>query len=162
MFARLLPVNRRGLLVEPRRSEERSNIISERRIGDLGIADGIGPFCRLDQAVDVVEALPPRHFQAIEQTENDERGDALRRRWRIEERRIFEAKRQRLAQPRPVSGEIGSRNRSARRFEVGGNFDRDVSAIEILEAGATEVIERVGEPLLFERANQPREPCPRS
>ena len=94
--------------------------------------------------------LSPRlTFEPVEQAEDDERGEPLGRRRRVEQRAVVELERQRLAQPRLVAAEVVARHRTADRFEVGGDLGGDVAAIEVVKAGMGELVERVGETRLL-------------
>ncbi len=99
---------------------------------------------RLDQAVDVLEAFAADDTEPIEKPENDERCDTLRGRRRIEQRRALDAERQRLAQPRFVVRQIGAGDRSAGFLEIGRDRHGDVAAVEIVEAGVGDLLQRVG------------------
>ncbi len=100
--------------------------------------------------MDVVEALGLRYAQALEQAEDDERGQPLRGRRRVVERARRQRQRERLAQLGAIVLEVAPRDRAADALEVGGDLAADVAAIEVVEPGVGEVVERVGERALAE------------
>ena len=57
--------------------------------------------------------------------------------------------------------EVGTGHRAADLLEVGGDRRADVAAVEIVEAGMGELLERVGEPLLRPCARRPPAACRR-
>jgi hypothetical protein len=86
------------------------------------VADGEGALGRLDQAVDVLEPLAALDPEAVEQAEDDQRGEPLRRRRHVVDGRVLERERQRLGKPRLVT--CGDRRASPRcqDFEIGGDL----------------------------------------
>ena len=94
-------------------------VAGEGRVGDLAVADHPGALGRLDQAVDVLEALGALDLQPVEQAEDDERGDALRRRRHVEHGRIGDRDGERRHQAGALRREVGAGHRAAGGFEVG-------------------------------------------
>ena len=99
---------------------------------------------RLDQTMDVLEALRLRDAQALEQREDHERGESLRRRRRIVERAGLRRDAERLSDGRAIFFQIGARHRAADALEIGGNLAPDIAAIEIVKPGMGELLERRG------------------
>src|SRR5450759_2713826 len=83
------------------------------RIGDKTVAHAEGPLSGFDQAVDVLETLRLSDAQTIEQSEDDQRRQPLRRRRRVVERAGLDLDAQRLGNPRLVFLQIGARHRAA-------------------------------------------------
>ena len=79
-------------------------------IGDDAVAHAEGALGRFDDAMDVLEAFGLLHAQPVEQREDDERGQPLRRRRRVVER--AGACRARSAAPRPRRGTARGRRAS--------------------------------------------------
>ena len=120
-------------------------------IGHDAIAHREGPLGRLDQPVQVIEALGLRRAQALEQRENDQRCETLRRRRRVEHGAGLERDRQRLGEARPAAFEIAARDRAADAIEIGGDLARDIAAVVVIEPGLGEMIERRRERRLPQR-----------
>ena len=93
-----------------------------------------------------------RHAQAVEQRQDHQRGQPLRRRRRIVERAGADRDAERLGDARVVFLEIGARHRAADALQIGGDLAADIAAIEIVEPGIGEMFERGGEGGLLERA----------
>ena len=119
-------------------------------IGDDAVAHPEGALGGFHDAVDVLEAFGLLDAQAVEQRQDDERGQPLRRRRRVIERARFDAHAERRIDPRAVLLEIGAGDRAAETVEVGGNLAADIAAIEIVEAGVRQMIEGGGERALLE------------
>ncbi len=119
-------------------------------IGDETIAHAEGALGRFDQAVDVLETLGLRDAQAIEQREDHQRRQALRRRRRIVERAGCDRDAERLGDPGLEFFQIGARHRAADAFQIGGDLAADIAAVEILKPGLCELVERGGEGGLLE------------
>ena len=146
-----LAVDGIGLGVEPLRRQESLHVVAEGGIGDFRIAHGEGTLGRFDQAVDVVEAFAALHPQPVEQAEDDQRGQPLGRRRRVEERAVGERQRQWRRQPRFVLAQILAGHRRADLLEVGGDLGGNVAAIEVAIAGAGDLVERIGKARLHHR-----------
>ena len=58
---------------------------------------------------------------------------------------------QRLGDRGLVAVQILARDRAADAFEIGGDLAPDIAAVEIVEAGMGELLERRGERLLLQR-----------
>ena len=98
----------------------------------------------------MIEGFAALDAEPVEEAEDDEGRDPLRR-WRhVEEGDAVERKRQRRRLARLVPGEVGAGDRALEPFEVGGDLARDVAAVIVVEAGLGETVERVGEPRLTE------------
>ena len=110
-----------------------------------------GALGRLDQPVDVIEAFALRDAQALEQRENHQRREALGRRRAVERGAGIEPGRQRLGERGAAAGEVGTRDRAADAREVAGDLASDVAAVEIVEPGMGEMIQRRGQRRLPER-----------
>ena len=91
------------------------------------------------------------HAQPLEQREDDQRGQPLRRRRRVVERAG--------ARSCTLSGsailasiffQIGARHRAADALQIGGDLAADIAAIEIVEPGLRELLERRGERRLLQ------------
>ena len=93
----------------------------------------------------MVEALGLLDAEAVEQREDHQRGETLRRRRGVVERAGIDRDRQRLGERRRVAFEVGARDRRADAVEIAGDLARDVAAIEIGEPGMGELFERRGE-----------------
>ena len=119
-------------------------------IGDDAVAHAEGALGRFDQAVDVLETLRLRDAQAIEQRQDHQRGQPLRRRRRIVKRAGLDAHAERLRDDGFEFFQIGARHRAADALQIGGDLAADVAAIEIVEPGLAEMLERVGECALLE------------
>ena len=132
-------------------------------VGDDAVAHAEGALGRLDQAVDVLEAFGLRDAQAVEQRKDDQRGQALRRRRRVVERAGL---RSRTLSGSATTGfvllKIGARHRAADALQVGGDLAADIAAVEIVEPGLAEMVERVGEGALLELARRPPAACRRA
>ena len=120
-------------------------------IGHDAIAHREGPLGRLDQPVQVIKALAVRRAQALEQRENDQRCETLRRRRRVEHGASLEHHRQRLGEARPAALEVPARDRAADAIEIGGDLARDIAAVVVIEPGLGEMIERRRERRLPQR-----------
>ncbi len=90
----------------------------------------------------VIEALGLGDLQAVEQRENHQGRQPLRRRRRVVERAGADRRLQRLAQHGAIAFDVAARNRTADALQVGRDLAPDVATVEIVEAGAGEVIER--------------------
>ena len=86
-----------------------------------------------------------RDAQALEQREDDQRGQPLRRRRRVVERAGLRSHAERLGDLASIVLQIGARHRAADALEIGGDLAPDVAAIEIVEPGMGEMLERGGE-----------------
>ena len=126
------------------------------RIGDKTVAHAEGALGGFDEAVNVIEAFGLADTQAIEQRQNHERCQALRRRRRVVERAGSDLDAERLGDPRLVFLQIGARHRAADALQVGGDLAADIAAIEIVEAGLGEMLERGGEGGLLELGSRLR------
>src|SRR6185503_12386348 len=85
-----------------------------------------------------------------EQAEDDERGQALRRRRRVVERSGWYAHGERLGDKGVEFFQVGARHRAADALEIGGDLAPDIAAVEIVEPGAGEMLERGGKRALFD------------
>ena len=110
------------------------------RIGDGAVAHAKGALGGFDQAVDVLEALGLADAQAIEQRQDHQRGQPLRRRRRIVKRAGLDRDAERLGDRGLEFFQIGASHRAADARQIGGNLAADVTAIEILEPGLGEMI----------------------
>ena len=120
------------------------------RVGHLAVAHGSRALRRFDEAVLVLEALAARDAETVEQAEKDQRGEALRRRRQVEERRAANGERERLHRFRLMAPQVLARDDASRRLHVGRDLDRNVAAIEIVVARMGDLPERIGEPRLPE------------
>ena len=150
---RLAAVDLRGLGFEEGAIEK---ALGRRRqaggIGDDAVAHAKRPLGRLDQPVDVLEAFRLRDAKALEQRQDDERGEPLRRRRRVVERARLERHAQRLGHGCAILREVGPRHRAVDALEIGRDLAPDIAAIEIVETRTGEMIEGGGERALPERA----------
>ena len=87
----------------------------------------------------------PLDVEAVEDAEQDQAGEPLGGRRGIVERAAGQAQRQRLAPVRVVGLEVRARAAGLDAVHVGGEFVADVAAIEVVEPGAPEVLQRRGE-----------------
>jgi hypothetical protein len=102
-----------------------------RRIADNAIAHDERLLGRFDQAVHVVKAFGLRNAQPLEQRQDHQRRQALRRRREIEQLRPLYADRKRPAPRSTMGGEIVDRDRRLAAREVGGDFARQLARVEI-------------------------------
>ena len=107
-------------------------------ITDDPVADNKGLFGGFHHAVDMGEALGLAHLQAVEQSQNHQGRQALRRRREVEHPRARHIHRQRLAPLGVVGIQVGQCHRRATGGEIGGNVTRQCTAIEILGAIAAD------------------------
>ena len=104
-----------------------------------------GALHRLDQPVVVLDRLAAPDAEPLVNAEDEERREPLGRRREVVQARGLELHRERLDHAGPERLEVAARDRAADRLEVGGDLAPDVAAVEILEPGAGEMRERVGE-----------------
>ena len=111
-------------------------------IGDHRIANRQRALGRLDQAVKISKAFDIPDPQALEQAHEDQRSEPLRGGRRVVERRAVDVQGKRRAPVGAIGLEVGARHRRADAFEIAGDFARDITAIEIIEAGMGELPKR--------------------
>ena len=75
----------------------------------------------------------------------------MRRRRRIEDGAIIERHRERLGEGGAAALQVGARERAADAIEIAGNLAPDIAAIEVVEPGMGEMLERRRKRRLFER-----------
>ena len=90
----------------------------------MAIAPEEGLLGRLDQPMDMREVVRRLPVEPVEQGEDQERGDALRRRRAVMERAVARSDVQRRRPRGAMMGEVGGRDRAAQRGEVGGDVGR--------------------------------------
>src|SRR5437899_1945821 len=81
-------------------------------------------------------------FSAFGQSENDQRGQTLGRRRRVVDRAGVEFHAQWIGDAGVITLQILARHRAADFFQIGRDLAPNVAAIEIIEAGARDMIER--------------------
>src|SRR6185312_8496656 len=109
-----------------------------------------GALGRLDDAVHVLEAFGLRDAQPLEQAEDDERCQALRRRRRVVERAGLYAQRERLGDKGVEFFQVGACHRAADALEIGGDLAPDVAAVKVVQPGTGEMLERGGQRALLD------------
>jgi hypothetical protein len=112
------------------------------RIGDIAIAHEKRAFGRLDEPMDVVEALRLFDAESIEQRQQDQRGDALGRRRRVEQGAGAHRDRERLVHNSAIVRKIGAAHWAADRGKIRGDLPCHIAAVEIVQAGMSEMVER--------------------
>ena len=80
--------------------------------------------------------------EPVEQRQDHQRGDALRRRVRVVDRGFRQFDVQGFAHRRPVTGEILAGQRTADPLQVGRDLARDIAAVKIVETGMSELVKR--------------------
>ena len=100
--------------------------------------------------MDMLEAVRLCYAQPIEQREDHERSKSLRRRRGIVERTDLRHHTERFGHDRPIFFQISTRHWAADSIEISSNFAADVTAIEIVKAGMSEMLESRGKFSLFE------------
>ena len=114
-------------------------------IGADAIADRERPFRRLDQPMNMSEALRLLDREAVEDAEDDETGEALRRRLGVVMRAAGERQPQRLAPHRAVVLQVGPGAARLDQVHVRGKLATDIAAIKIVEADVAEMLQRRGQ-----------------
>ena len=95
--------------------------------------------------MDVVEALGRGLAEPLVDAENQERGEPLGRRRGIIESALADRHRERLARAGAVALQVRPRDGAADALKIGRDLVGDVAAIEIVETGAGELLERIGQ-----------------
>ena len=150
-WRRAAHVDLAGLLVEEGVAEETVEVGRDAiGIGDDTVAHAEGTLGGFDQAVDVLEALALGNAQARKQAEDDERGQALRRRRRVVQRAGRDGEAERRVDPGAVLLEIGAGDRATEAFKIGGHLAPDIAAIEVVEPGMRQMLERFSECALLQ------------
>ena len=98
----------------------------------------------------MIEAFRLVHAQAVEQREDHQRGDALRRRVGVVDRAGGQLDLQRLGERGAIARQVLARDRAADAVKVGRDLAPDVAAIKIVEAGMGEMRQRFGERFLLQ------------
>ncbi len=124
-------------------------------IGADLIANRQRAFRSFDKPVNVLETVATGDLQPVENAENQQRGETLRRRRRIVMTAPLQMQGERITRDSAVGGEIFARQQRADALEIGRHLAPDIAAIEIVEASAGKLVERIGE---FRRAPD----CPAS
>ena len=96
-----------------------------------------GTLCRLDQKVNVVETFCLRTPQAIEHTEQGQRGQPLRGRRQVVHDPVFESYCKRRYLSRLVPRQVCDADRAPRLFQLARYAARELTAIEIIQAVVT-------------------------
>ena len=155
------PIDRRRQPVERRGREVAARIDGHvRRVGDMRVAHHERLLGRLDEPMHVVEAVGVADAEAIEQAEDHHRREALRRRRHAIGRAVLQPHRQRR-RPRARDGVARSASRSGlpAASRSARHAAREIAAIEVVEAGAREMIERSGELAAAGTARRSRAGC---
>ena len=100
--------------------------------------------------MDVFETFRLRDAQPIEQREDNDRREPLRRRRRVVESAGPRRNTERLIDGRPKAFQIASRHRAADAVEIGGNLAPDVATVEIVQPRARKMLKRCGKRGLLE------------
>ncbi len=130
------------------RGEEGGGVVGEViEIGDDPVAHQEGALGRLDQPVDMGEAFRLGDAELVEDRQDQQRRQPLRGRRRGPQFHIGELHAQRRAGGGAIGLEIGAGDRAAGALEVGGDLAADIAAVIIVEPGAGELFQRVGEAL---------------
>src|SRR5688572_24349277 len=94
--------------------------------------------------MNVVEGFRLVDPQALEQREDDQGCEPLRRRRRVVDSAAGERDLQRLAHDRAVAFEIAAGDRATGALEIGGDFAPDVATIEIVQALMRQMLQSRG------------------
>ncbi len=138
-------------LGQPRSGEMARRILRHVcRIRDDAVAHQERLLRGLDQAVQIREALGFGAAQPIEHAEDDERGQSLRRRRRVVHGPAAQGDSQRRRFHGPVCRKVRRRHRASDSRQLGRAGRPDLAAVEVIQPGMGQALQRIGEPRLPE------------
>lgn len=142
-------IDARGEAVERLVFEEACDVAAQStRIRDLGVAHQEGLLGRLHQAMQVVESGAVGGAPARIEREQQQGSETLGRRRMVVQHVAVELDAERRHPPRAVGSQVGGADRAAGAGKILGERGAELTAIEVVEAHASEMPERVGEPRL--------------
>ena len=112
-------------------------------IGYNSIADPPGALDGFNQAVDMGKALMLAQMQLVVDAKRQQLSDPLTGRRMVVKRCLVEPRLQGLAPMGPETGQIPARHKTVQFGKIGGNLAGHIAAIEIIQSGLGELVERL-------------------